>query len=153
MISRYLTLIVMMACGGAPCERGICVSPAGPNPYTEEALNAYVATLAGALAVGGHADFASTVYGSRVTWVDADVLDCGGVVAGGCYDGYMIRVTVETCLGETSLAHELVHAYLDRAGDMDVDHKAAIWGSNVLLPLMKGFCGDKYKHRTHDRGL
>lgn len=153
MISRYLTLITMMACGGLPCNKGICVSPEGPNPYTEEALNAYVATLDSALAAEGYEGFASTVYGSHVTWVDAWTFECGGMQVAGCYDGYMIRVTVETCLGETSLAHEMVHAYLDRNGDMDSEHKADIWNSKALLPLLKNFCGDKYKHRTYAEGL
>ncbi len=148
MISRYLTLITMMACGGMPCDKGICVSPDGPNPYTEEALNAYVATLDGALAAEGYEDFASTVYGSRVTWVDADAFDCGGVAAYGCYDGYMIRVTVETCLGETALAHELTHVYLHRKSleEGDGDHSLPIWKSQVVEKLLRNFCGDKYSH-------
>jgi hypothetical protein len=139
-----------MACGGMPCDKGICVSPSGPNPYTHEALNSYVDTLDRILweegYIGNKDDLADVVFGTDVQWVDAVSFDCGGRDSLGCYDGAMIRVTVETCLGETALAHELIHVYLYRSGVAagDGDHSLRIWDTKALEPLLLGFCGDKY---------
>lgn len=154
---RYLTILfsAQAACVIVPpCEpspsKALCID--GAPQYKASEQEAYVHLFSKIVHEEGYTDspedLAETIEGIYVKWNPADGFDCGGVESVGCYDGVGIEVTEEGCLGESALAHELIHVYLHRKGidRGDGDHVRPIWNTMAIEPLLRNFCGDKYRH-------
>lgn len=155
----FLTLSVACAYP-APAPMTLSASPIDTYSLTD--IEAYVVVLDEELASEGliphKGELLDTIGDVSITWINAYSFQCGNTSnAAGCYDWDSISVTVETCLGETALGHELVHQYLHHRGvdSGDGDHALPIWNTLALRSLLLKFCSDKYNDQdlTIYRGI